>query len=104
MGSGLASQEAAGQQCRRFWKRTELFFWSKPRLLAGYPDPLLTLYTTETVIQTLPHAEHECQQSINDFQLYNLGYLCSNWLKIFINEILVAISGTNHNGTLPAPS
>jgi len=44
MGPGLAHQEVAGRVFGQVWNRTERFFWSKPRLLAGYPDPLLTLF------------------------------------------------------------
>jgi len=43
---GLAHQEAAGGVFGRFWNQTELFFWSKPAPLAGYPDPLLPLPLT----------------------------------------------------------
>jgi hypothetical protein len=42
-GMGLARQEAPGWVFGRAWNRTEPFFRSKPRPLAGYPDPLLTL-------------------------------------------------------------
>jgi len=42
-GAGLARQEAPGLVFGRVWNRTEPFFQSKPRPLAGYPDPLLTL-------------------------------------------------------------
>jgi len=47
MGPGLAPQEAEGRVFGRFWNRTELFGWSKPGPLAGYPDPLLTLGTSD---------------------------------------------------------
>ena len=39
---GLDRQEAAGRVFGRFWNQTKPFFRSKPGLLAGYPDPLLT--------------------------------------------------------------
>ena len=42
-GCGLHRQEAAGRVFGRSWNRTEQFFRSKPGLLGGYPDPLLTL-------------------------------------------------------------
>jgi len=42
-GPGLARLDAAGRVFGRFWNRTEQCFWFKPRPLAGYPDPLLTL-------------------------------------------------------------
>jgi len=42
-GLGLDQQEAVCQGFGRFWNQTERFFSSKPRLLPGYPDPLLTL-------------------------------------------------------------
>jgi len=43
MGPGLDRQESVRHVFGRFWNRTEPFFLSKPRLLAGYPDLLLTL-------------------------------------------------------------
>jgi len=43
MGPGLDRQEAVGCVFRRLWNRTEPFFRSKPRPLAGCPDPSLTL-------------------------------------------------------------
>jgi hypothetical protein len=46
-GPGLAFQGGAGQVFGQFWNRTEPFFRSKPRPLAGYPDPSLTLGGTE---------------------------------------------------------
>ena len=49
-GLGLARQQSAGRVFGRVWKQTDLFLWSKPGPLAGYPDPLLTLVTT-----SLPH-------------------------------------------------
>jgi hypothetical protein len=42
-GMGLARQEAPGRVFGLVWNRTEPFFRSKSRPLAGYPDPLLTL-------------------------------------------------------------
>jgi hypothetical protein len=42
-GPGLARQESAGRVSGRFWNRTDPFLRSKPGLLAGYPDPLLTI-------------------------------------------------------------
>jgi len=42
-GQGLARQESAGRVFGRFWNRTDTFLQSKPGLLAGYPDTLLTL-------------------------------------------------------------
>jgi hypothetical protein len=41
--TGLARPEAADWVVGRFWNRTELFIWSKPGLLAGYPYPLQPL-------------------------------------------------------------
>jgi hypothetical protein len=43
MGVSLARQEAVGRVFRQFGIQTEPFIRSKPRRLAGYPDPLLTL-------------------------------------------------------------
>ena len=43
MGPALARQEVAGQVFARVCIRTDPFLLSKPRSLAGYPDPLLTL-------------------------------------------------------------
>jgi len=42
-GTGLACQEPAGRVIGRVCNRTDPFLRSKPRPLAGYPDPLLTL-------------------------------------------------------------
>ena len=42
-GPGLARQESPGQVFGRVWNRTDPFLRSKPRPLAGHPDPLLTL-------------------------------------------------------------
>ena len=49
----LAHQQSAGQDFGRVWKRTDPFLRSKPGLLAGYPNPLLTLH-------------HENHQSLNE--------------------------------------
>jgi len=46
-GPGLARQESAGQVFGWFWNRTNPFLRSKPGLLAGYPDPVLTLGLSE---------------------------------------------------------
>jgi len=48
MGTGppVDRQEAAGRVVRHFWKRIKPFFRYKPRLLASYPYPLLTLRDT----------------------------------------------------------
>jgi len=43
-GPGLARQESAGRVFGRYWNRTDPILRSKPGLLAGYPDPLLTLH------------------------------------------------------------
>jgi len=42
-GPGLARQDSAGRVSGWFSNRTDLFLGAKPGLLAGYPDPLLTL-------------------------------------------------------------
>jgi hypothetical protein len=42
-GPGLSRQESAGRVFGRFWNHTDLCLRSKPRPLAGYPDPFLTL-------------------------------------------------------------
>jgi len=44
-GPGLAPQESAGQVFGRVWNQTGPFLRSKPGPLAGYPNPLQTLYT-----------------------------------------------------------
>jgi len=46
-GPGLARQESAGRVFGQFWNWTDPFLWSKPGPLAGYPDPLLTLFTPQ---------------------------------------------------------
>jgi len=50
-GTGLARQQAQDRVFGRAWNRTEPFFRSKPRQLAGYPDPLLTLIICHKVDQ-----------------------------------------------------
>ena len=42
-GPGLACQESVGRIFGLVWNQTDLFLWSNPSLLAGYPDPFLTL-------------------------------------------------------------
>jgi hypothetical protein len=42
-GPGLARQESARQIFGQVWNRIDLFLRSKPGLLAGYLNPLLTL-------------------------------------------------------------
>jgi len=42
--------EAAGLVFGRFWNRTEPFLHSKRGPLAGYADPLLTLYSIHTFV------------------------------------------------------
>ena len=44
-GAGLAPQEAPGRVFGRVWNQNKPLFRTKPRLLAGYPDPFLTLQT-----------------------------------------------------------
>jgi len=43
--AGSVPPKAAGRGIEWFWNRTQLFFWSKPRQLAGYPDLLRTPFT-----------------------------------------------------------
>ena len=54
-GPGLARQESAGRVSGLVWNRTHLFFLSKPRPLAGYLDPLLTLHPRYTKNSYNPH-------------------------------------------------
>jgi len=42
---GFVRQEAAGEDFELVWNGTDTFLWSQPRLLAGYPDLLRTLYS-----------------------------------------------------------
>jgi len=44
IGRSLIRQEAAGCVFGWVWNLTDLNFQSEPRPLAGYPDPLLTLF------------------------------------------------------------
>jgi len=53
-GLGLARPESAGRVFGWFWNRTDLFLRSKPGPLAGYLDPLLTLF--------IPHPTLACPQ------------------------------------------
>ena len=50
-GQGLPRQECAGRVVRRFWNRTDPFLWSKPGLLAGFLDLLLTLTSSNEVFK-----------------------------------------------------
>jgi hypothetical protein len=52
MGRGpyLASQEATGRVFGQFWNQTTLCFQSKPGLLVGYPDLLLPLAVTYSIL------------------------------------------------------
>ena len=45
-GPGLARQDSAGVVSGQVKNRTEPFLRAKPRLLVGYPDPLLPLQNT----------------------------------------------------------
>jgi len=45
-GEGSACQDVADRVSGWFWNQTEQFLLSEPALLAGYPDPLLTLAIT----------------------------------------------------------
>jgi len=51
-GPVLARQDSPDRDFGWVWNRTDLFFWSKPRLLAGYPDPLLTLFFSIQSLET----------------------------------------------------
>ena len=44
-GPGLARQDSVGRVSGRVWNQTDPFSWAKPKPLAGYPDPLLTVVT-----------------------------------------------------------
>ena len=44
MGAGFPCQETAGWVSGQVWNQTDPFLWSKPGPLAGYPDPLVTLF------------------------------------------------------------
>jgi len=46
-GLGPALQESAGRGFGRVWNRTDPFLRSKPRPVAGYPYPLLTLLRSD---------------------------------------------------------
>jgi len=52
-GPGLARQESAGRVFGQFWNRTDPFLLSKPGLLVGYPDPLLTLAFGDLYLSTI---------------------------------------------------
>jgi len=49
MGPGLARQDAAGWVFGWFWNKTEPLMQSKPKLQAGYLDPLLTLVVEDAI-------------------------------------------------------
>jgi hypothetical protein len=57
MGTAIsfAWQDAAGQVVGWVSNRTEPFFWSKPKPLAGYPDPWLTLFVIRKQLRLTKH-------------------------------------------------
>jgi hypothetical protein len=55
-------------------------------------------------MQSLPHAETECQWSINNFWLCIMGNLGGDWLQPFISKVLGAFHGKNDSIRLPDPS
>jgi hypothetical protein len=85
MGPGLARQDAAGRVFGRVWNRTELFQRSQPGLMAGYPDPLLTLPIMNvdkhwnSTVELLEHA-HELFECTPRW-LYNLKY--KDYLQLY---------------------
>lgn len=48
-GLGVARHEIAGQIFGRVWNQTGPFQLLEPRLLVGYPDPLLTLASSSSM-------------------------------------------------------
>jgi hypothetical protein len=66
-----------------------------------YWQPVKGKYQT---MQSLPHSENECQQTMNDFWLFILSNLCGDWLQPSINELLAAFRGQKNRNTLPAPA
>ena len=78
-GPGLARQESAGRVFWQFWNWTDPFLRCKPGTLAGYPDPLLTLTTTQwrqlqVSLNTTRHAENKW--SVADRQRVNVRLGC----------------------------
>jgi hypothetical protein len=86
---------------------------SKPGLLAGYPDLLLTLYIPNIV------ASCTCKRDIDMvtapfwnwvsttqqwFWVCILDNLSGEWLQISINAVLAAFRGQHKSNTLSAPS
>jgi len=55
-GLDLVCQETTGRVFGRVWNQTNLFLWSKPGLLAGYPHPMLTVAQTTALSTALPLA------------------------------------------------
>ena len=47
--------------------------------------------------------QNECQQSVNDFWSCIIGNLHDDWLRLFINVVLVGFIGKRVSLTLPAP-
>jgi hypothetical protein len=76
----LASADAAGQDCGRFWNRTELCFRSKPGPPAGYPDPLLTLSISN--FKYLNDVHKDCAES------YAVGYMDQYGMTVVIETDL----------------
>jgi len=116
-GPGLARQESAGQVFRRFWNRTDLFLRSKPALLAGYPDPLLTLFKRSlvdlqdegwAVLCSLTNKTHKLNQEIAGTRVcisHLPGYTsfhCSSRI-IHTDCILISISRDLHKTTPLVP-
>jgi len=77
-GPGLGRQESAGRVISRVWDWINLFLQSKPVLLAGYPDLVLTL----TLLSLRKMWEYpELLWSTNDiyYSIYNVLQVVS-WL------------------------
>jgi hypothetical protein len=61
-GPGLACQESTGRVFGRVWNRTDPFLRSKPGLLVGYLDPLLTLPVCEASESSFEAGNASCRQ------------------------------------------
>jgi len=66
-------------------------------------DVLAAFLIKKREIHSLPHAENETQQSVNNFWSCIMGNLSGAWLQTFINEVLAALIGKRESHMLPAP-
>jgi len=96
-GPGLARQDAGGRVFGQVWNRSKPFYRSEPGPLAGYPDPLLILASTEHQQSvnraSTEHPQHidralpERQQNVNNLR-------CGIYFKtrVMLRHVAIIIS------------